>query len=173
MVLPKGFKLFIVTPGRPASLKYTLISPGNALVLSPQGGAIMLALLANYGRPVAQETILATMYPADRPPNAIGVLRATLARLREHLEGYLITFDIYNDHIPRPDLGPSLTLLNLRQHAQDQPQDRPSKRPKGQPQEAAPLRSSPERRGMVRPLNDDVAWTFPNRIEARNRRKAS
>lgn len=177
MVLPKGFKLFLVSPGpKGPTLEYTLISPSSALALSSQAGAIMLALLASYGRPVPQEAILSTMYPADRPVNAVGVMRSTLARVREYLDGYGITFDIFNDSVPRR-LGPSITLLNLRQHSQEPPQERPRRRPRPQanPQEdrpqAAPERS-PGRRPMVRPIND-VPWTFPARIENQNRRKAS
>ena len=161
MVLPQGFKFFIVTPGRPATLQYTLISPGNALALPPQAGAIMLALLANYGRPVTQETMLATMYEGERPVNAVGIMRATLARLRDHLEEYGITFDLYRDSSPFPGQGPAISLMNLRQHSLDVPQD------------AAPPRSAPVRRGMVRPLNDDVPWMFPARVKNRTWRNAS
>lgn len=165
MKLPDGFRFFVVSPG--PTLQYTLVSPAHAIVLPPQQGAVMLVLLANYSRPVSRETVLATMYPDKRPPNAIGVMKVCMMRIREMLEEYGITFDLYSDQIPRPDLGPSVTMTNLRQ----QPQDKPKVRGKGMLQSVPRLAPSPPKRGAVRPVVD-TPWTFPNRIEARNRRKA-
>lgn len=170
MRLPEGFKFFLVSPGN--SLEYTLISPEHALILPPQCGAVMLALLANYSRPVSRETMLATMYPDKRPPNAQNVLSICVKRIRDMLGDYGITFDLHSDQIRRPDLGPSVTLTNLRQQPQEKPRQRPQAKDRGKPQAEPRKPPSAPKRGSIRPVNDDAPWTFPARVEARNRRSS-